>query len=92
MAQLTRVSKGFYSNIVVRSRQQFLHQMLGDATIITKTGVTVDRKLMITFADYNDFELLNRSDELALYSRDCSGITSVSLPSSFEDPPPAEVE
>ncbi len=87
-----KVSKGFYSNIVVRSRQHFLHQMLGDATIITKTDVTVSPKLVIAGADYRDCCSLNRSDELALYSSGCIGIASVTLPSSFEDPPPAEVE
>ena len=88
---MTRVSKAFYSNILVRSRQHFLHHMVGEANNITENDDLAATKLLITVAHYRDFLSLNSSDELALYSSDCSKIMSVSFPSSFQDPPPAEL-
>ena len=91
LARLTKVSKGFYSNIIVRCRQHFLHHDIREANVIIENDAPATAKLMITVADVDDCLSLNSSDELALYSSDCSRITSVSIPASFQDPPPAVV-
>ena len=102
LTRMTRVSKCFYSNIIVRSRHMFVQHTIGTSNVIGKDNMPVNQ-LSITACATSDnsfttLSQLNRRDELALYSTIESVnedikklITSASFPVSFQDPVPAVV-
>ena len=100
LTRMTRVSKCFYSNIIVRSRHMFVQHTIGTSNAYVKDDMPVSHLFITCDTAYSPtLSRMNRCDEFALYSSitDCGNedikktIISASFPSSFQDPVPAVV-
>ena len=87
LARMTEVSKYFYSNVMVRCRKDFMYNRVGESIVIES-----DRPAELCIIGSVQCVSLDRRVELALYSSDCSGVSSVCVPLSFQEAAPAVVE
>ena len=86
LGRLTRVSKCYYSNILVRCRHMFVNHRIGQSNAEINNDMDVN-DLKVSFSDVNDLYLnRNSNDEMFLYSEDYSAIRSISFPSSYQMP------
>jgi hypothetical protein len=88
LARMTMVSKYFYSNVMVRCRKDFMYKRIGESNVVIES----DRPAELCITGSAQCVPLDRRDELALYSSDCSGVRSVCVPPSFQEAAPAVVE
>ena len=100
LTRMTRVSKCFYSNIIVRSRHMFVQHTIGTSNAYVKDDMPVSHLFITCDTAYTPtLSRMNRCDEFALYSSITDSgnedikktIISASFPSSFQDPVPAVV-
>lgn len=89
LVRMTRVSKCFYYEVVVRLRHDFVHQRIGSTKTsimrnTEKLSITCDGKSVSTCVSHG-------KDELAVYACDSKGIQSASCPPTFLQPDPNTV-
>ena len=87
LGRLARVSKYYYSNILVRCRHTFVnHTPIGQSNATINNNLD-GNELKVAFSDVKDLCLnRNSKDEMFLYSKDCRVIRSISFDSSYQNP------
>ena len=98
LVRITQVSKCFYSDIIVRLRHMGVQRTIGASNAFVKDDMPVNQLFITcnTIDNIDELCKLDRRDELALNFSvieldSKKAITSISFPSSFQDPVPAVV-
>jgi hypothetical protein len=85
LGNFTRLSKYYYSNILVRCRHMFVNHRIGLSNATINNNMD-ENDLKVAFSDAQDLFLNrgNSKDEMFLYSEDYSAIRFIYFPSLYQ--------